>query len=280
MDSSDGNYVISSLEKNRRVLIKYIPKILIHQKVQDVHKIRVAVKKINSTYGLIEFIFPGTFNRKEHYGKIKDIFQRLGKLREIQLHDGYIKKRSLPASCLKPYKKFHLTEKERIKRKLKLALKTFDESSIGKSIRLTERLCLSLNNKEFLRATKRFIKKEVREINTLLVEHDSPGKIHTIRKLLKSLTYKVTFLNAIKPGVTKDALISLLKETETLIGAWHDKVRLIQYINKFKERNLNAKPDTIKPFNALIGKLSIENAIILSRLKPKLKDIMLTLKSI
>lgn len=279
MPSNAGKYIANSLEKNLHVSAKYLPGVLSNPGERSLHKIRVAIKKINAAYRLLEFLIPDGFSRKKHYRKFEKIFDSLGKLRELQLNDSYMESCHLPAASQKMYAAFYASERNKAQRKNKEALKKFDVNFLFKSTKQVNKLTRNLKDDGVLQKTKQFILAEANQIKKLLKDYDNPDKVHKIRKFLKELNYNAKFLNNIKPSEKAEQLIIRLKEAETLIGTWHDKVALIYYIQKLTEKNNDAKPASIKPFNKIIARLSGENKNTLSQLKPKLEKMMAKLNS-
>lgn len=279
MYSNTGNFITKSLNQNQKIIIKYLPVILSDFNKKDLHKVRVTIKKMNATYRLLEFLIPGGFDYKKHYQKLEDIFQSIGKLRELQLYNSYIDHYHLPVASQKLYSKFHSSEIIRTKRKNKEVIKQFDKDSFHNSTKSVKKLIQNLNDEKILVKIMQFIANEANGIKNLFQDYDNPVKIHIIRKILKSLTYNAETLNNLKSSRKISNLIPRLKEAETLIGIWHDKVALIKFINRLIEKNLGSKPDSIEPFNNIITRLSAENRNILSQLKPKLEDIIATISS-
>jgi CHAD domain-containing protein len=280
MYSNKGKYLIKSFKQSQKILLRQLPGISSKLKRKNLHKARIAIKKINTVYRLLDFIDPDTFNRKKHYKTVGKIFRSLGKLRELQLNDNYIKSQHLPFASQKLYSIHTATEKLKAERKAQKAITKFDKISFHKSTKLVNKLAHNLDNDTVLIKTKQFIPQETNEIKILFKDYRNQDKVHKIRKILKSIHYTIDFLNNIDPSLKSSTILQRLKEAETLIGKWHDNVALLQFIHKLPEKSPGVKPKIIEPFNKISTTLSEENITILNQLEPKLENIIKKLDSL
>jgi len=55
-------------------------------KPDEIHRLRVSIKRIKAVYQLLEEFSNGKFNAGKHYSIFKKIFNEAGKLREVQIN--------------------------------------------------------------------------------------------------------------------------------------------------------------------------------------------------
>ncbi len=175
---------------------------------------------------------------------------------------------------------FLSTERKKATEKLEYAVKNFDNKSLEHSIGIISYLCKNLSRILLETKTKQFIREKTKRIITLIKGDSTTQKIHEIRKQMKSINYTLIFLRKVNASEKINRIRSPLVEASKVIGAWHDRIKLIHFMDKLLAENAYAKPDIIKPFRTIKNKLSHENLNTLTLLKPKLEYIILTLKSL
>ena len=65
---------------------EYSEKTFHGQEMEDIHQLRVSIKKIRSLLDLFIKTFKTNIRKKEYYSLLKEIFQSAGKVREIQIN--------------------------------------------------------------------------------------------------------------------------------------------------------------------------------------------------
>jgi CHAD domain-containing protein len=193
------------------------------------------------------------------YKKTRKIFKALGRLRNLQHNDRYIKKSQLPAASQKVYDSFYAIKKHRVSKRTHKALNHFKLDSFNKLVNKVQKLSWSLTDEEISIKAGEFVFDKMKKADALLILKNSENhrKIHAIRKLLKLLQY--TLNSILNFSFTRKDIVTKLKEMETYLGTWHDKFVLIQFIRKLMEENQKLKPASMEPFYLMEERLSIEN---------------------
>lgn len=231
----------------------------------DIHRLRVDIKKLRALYRLMELLYPKQYEAKEHMPPLKKVFKHAGEIREMQVNLDYIKQYKLPAGIVKPYIAFLKEHGKEARHRLKRNIKHYKED--GGTLTKTELSALykqlSILNIEHI------LYDETKSIQNLVHDKLTVNRLHEIRKRLKSLAEVIKLVTCINPGFLPEALPAVLKQTETLIGQWHDRIVLIQSLNSYMaECKL---PDTdITAIKKVISAIRLRNKTQLELLKHKL----------
>lgn len=183
------------------------------------HKLRVEIKKLNSSFDLINFCST-TFKRKATYKPYKIIFDKAGKVRELQIEDEMLNN-YFGSKMIKDYRKGL--------KKLRLKAENDFFSLVNK------KLMDQLHKKKHsiiphLRAidskkTAIYLEKKENQIKELLHrEIIQTEQIHELRKELKVLNYNKAITSKEKHS-TQDVLPEIL-------GKWHDCQVIIKHLEK------------------------------------------------
>ena len=216
----------------------------------NIHKIRVEIKKINSLFHLLEFC-SNDFNRKSSFKPYKKIFQMAGKIRDIQLEEDLLKKKDALNDYFKVLKEqkhsyqisFNLIVQKQVKKIMSVDQET-DYFSLADSKKIS-----------------RYIKSMQIQLEHIFHQsHLQSSQIHSLRKVLKEIGYNAEGLN-LRRGET----LSNDKLT-TLIGKWHDNLILTGQLNlALSDRDL--EPTEKPKIENLIERLSMENTALLEQIE-------------
>lgn len=280
MHSKAGTYLTALLKKHQQRIIEYLPGISPHAKKKDIYKVRVSIKKIDTVYRLLDFAFPSEFSRKKEYEKIKKLFKRLGKYRELQLCNEYVKSLYLPYNSVTLYRQFYTSEKHKALKHLKKEIVNFDKNTLKDSVALAEKTYSIWKDADAIRKIKEYIGLQVTEMKKALADFGKRENIHTIRKQMKAIKYELILFGEIRPSGKIKQRIAYLEDTETLIGNWHDRINQIDFLTKLKIKKLKNMPVEKESFSATIRRLANDNKITLTELKPRINDIIVTLATL
>ncbi|MEO8151010.1 MAG: CHAD domain-containing protein [Bacteroidia bacterium] len=190
---------------------------------ETLHKLRVDIKKIHFL-----LLFIGYFNHRKNihdlYLPYRKIFKSIGVIRELQLKQKLLIEYDPGKETIKEQNKLLKKEKKLAKNFL---------SHIHEYLKLidaTNKIALTIfekfpvfNEMEFLHSLSLLTKRQFSKIN---VEH-----LHESRKTLKTIIYsKQLFPHA---AVFRKILnVKVADDLQDLIGAWHDKTVLADWMNQ------------------------------------------------
>ena len=77
---------IQHFEKHLSAFRKYLKKTQKNQGVEDIHELRVSIKKLRAILSLLEISSKGQITKKKHYDLFYNLFKSCGKVREAQVN--------------------------------------------------------------------------------------------------------------------------------------------------------------------------------------------------
>lgn len=206
--------------------------------VEDLHKLRVEIKKQRAFFRFLEELPGGVFNKSEHFHILASIFKPGGRLRETHVNQGLLK--LYRSYSLEGYKKFLAWRNIKQTKKLAKALRQFDLVEFKTLNREVVKLLETIGFEPVQSKSLAFIKSELNSIKLLRPQISNEEDLHQIRTHTKALGYITKFLNKLSPQQQLIDLLKMAKPTEKLIGNWHDRVVLRISLESYVRKNPDA----------------------------------------
>lgn len=225
--------------KRIKILLNSFPE---SNDLEILHRVRLEIKKIKTLLRLINY---NNKSFKEHSAFIpfRTIFRACEKIREPQVLHMLVTKFTGDTEVPAP----HSTV---------LIQQFTDEIPFHlKNVKKQEKILLMEIEKVKSTTYKRYLKKKTRKLKHTLLHAFNVGELHAIRKLIKEIYYLLCINNK------KRSIDPFFRESDILIGGWHDKAIVIQTVKKSDP----SQPDLIK-------KLQQEKRADITRLKRLIKD--------
>jgi CHAD domain-containing protein len=214
-----------------REALKYADKTVQGFDPEDIHKMRVALKKIKAAFYFEQFYLPQL--SEEELKKSKKIFSDGGKIRELQLLKDAVKDFSDGNEITKEKVLNDLRRKEKgAKKKFhhhfrdsgKNALKALRKTMISEAKKLSDA--------DF----KLYFQSMLENIRIQIQAAQSEKDYHEFRKQLKELKYNLNFADE----DSKRMVFAIfpekeLSQLEEYLGNWHDQVIIIAWLKKLSE---------------------------------------------
>jgi CHAD domain-containing protein len=200
-------------QKRFKRLRKYLKHFPAEGGKEELHQIRVEIKKIKALLRLIHY-HDKNFHDHKNYIPFRIIFREAGKIREVGLRK----------ELLEQYTQIHVPFYQSPNR-----LQTKFIQSTPTHIRLIKKHQKALLKKiDLIKASTyhQYLKKKKRELTKKLRPDFKQHDLHLLRKLIKEITY----LSQIT--IRKNKIEPFLIESASMIGQWHDKKILIPWIRK------------------------------------------------
>jgi len=194
-----------------------------HSKIseEDIHKLRVAIKRIKSLSELILFCVPD-FKSKKFLKRYNKIFSAAGKARELQLEISMLKNLEIFDS-VKNYG-HHLNM---ILKKKKRRLFSLSDSEMIHKLEKRSQIILRCFDTVSKNKVNRFLEEKTDEIRKLMETRNlKTEEVHRLRKILKELYYTVLIFRV------KDDRFKYIDDFQELLGQWHNDVVLKGYLEK------------------------------------------------
>ena len=179
---------------------------------EELHQIRLEIKKIKAVLRLIHFNDKEFLDHK-HFIPLRTIFRETGKIRDAGLRK----------ELLDQYTQIHTP----FFRSPDKALNQFmiELPAHKKAVRKQKKIVLKEIKKIKSRTYTLYLHKKNKELTDMLSERFSQKDLHGMRKLIKEVIY----LTSVKTKKTK--IDPVLIQSAELIGNWHDKKILIPWIH-------------------------------------------------
>jgi len=206
--------------------------------VEDIHQMRVAVKRIRAVLRLLEFISGGKFNKKDHFILFRKLFKSSGKLREMQVSLSLVN--SLDQSLLYEFKEYLHHRQLKAIPKLNRRLAGFDSFELNEINNSLYEYIDGLSLDVILERSRGYISEKIHKIK-LLLKDPNDKNLHRVRFHTKELKEIHRIINSINPQEKSLIFENTLKEFNQQIGDWHDKVILIELLVKFIDRKTDLK---------------------------------------
>ena len=117
-------------------------------------------------------------------------------------------------------------------------------------------------------------------VKYLLTGWNDPGNIHLIRQNINAMAAIVNQVSHVAPMAGLNQLRLELTRTEIAIGEWHDKVVIINTMERLMKTTPYAKAGSHGHFLDFKDQLMQENAAVMEKLEPEIRAFVLLIKSI
>ena len=196
---------------------------------EELHKMRVALKKVVAAFHLTSFLMPSRL-QKEDLHKLRKIFKAAGKVREIQLMWSRLK--DIPSgdeSVDDALKEYFKEEEKSAKKKFRHAYNSSDKDIDELREKITESL-----QQAGRMSRAPYFEQHVHMISKTIASRDLNEKgLHELRKHLKELKYNLKMATRRIIRQVENALpVTWMNECEDVIGKWHDEVMFIVFFKK------------------------------------------------
>lgn len=199
--------------------------------VEDIHQLRVSIKKLRAVWSLIEKINKDKFDKKNHFQIVKNLFKKAGYLREAQLNLAMLKNETSP--YIGNYIDFLNTIKQDNQILLSYQIEhfNFDEFNLINSD--LKNYLLELSDMKILLKAELFINKVIKKTQKLHALLPNEEKLHDIRIYLKTVNEVLSIMLEIEEDKKIKKLHKNLKKLNEKIGDWHDLIVLQNSIKKY-----------------------------------------------
>jgi len=238
-----NNYVNHQLDSIEQQLIIYT----LTKEPECLHQLRVDIKKIKAIYSFANAVF----EKKYKLTKLKQLFDKAGVIREIQIHINQLE------LLLPPTRK---VIKELKKKEASLILQFIKclNQNLNIIYNFHKNSCLpnKLPNEKVI---VRYFNKEKKSA-TIKLKNAERDELHNYRTKIKKLMYLYNFFPNKTQKVIQFNKVKIKKIQEQL-GDWHDNYATINYLSNLKmpgsysKQILQWREKEEKQFNNLLSKI-------------------------
>jgi CHAD domain-containing protein len=248
--------------------------------IEDIHKARVDVKKINALFILFETVSPGFSSKTQSCHLFKDLFRTAGTIREIQLMLLYLESKNDPDPVLAEFQKWLIRRNQTQIRQFLKSVIGFDKNALKDLAKSVKKLLGRVSKKQLLRSSMEMIYLNSLRVKYLVSGWDNPENIHRIRRYVKAVGAVTNQILEVSPDAGLDQLRRGVTSTEEKIGGWHDQVVFIYSMNRFMKTPAYLKASSHSNFLALRDQLMNGNAALLENLHPEIKSFVILINKL
>ncbi len=260
------NHVLNYFTEREKEFLRRLGNLKTNLEVEDVHQLRVEIKKIRSVLQLLDHI-PGSTSDPGAYRKIlRQLFRPAGRLREAQINLDLAEQQR--GFSLPEYRKYLQVRINEQAGKLRSALNRFDKNRFLEFNGKIKNRTGSFDARSVQNYIEQYMQKQLFLVKQSGRAMQQKKQIHKTRKYLKALGYILNMAMEWDHDQETDSVYILIKNTETLIGNWHDLEMLNSSLKKFGK-----KPDGLNEqneINRLTAKLKDEQSDLLALVQKNL----------
>lgn len=239
----------------------YFQKTLKDQGIEDVHQLRVTVKKLRAIWALMESVTDGNWTKEGHSSLISNLFSEAGELREAQINLVMIAR--FKVRYLIPYTEYLRTIQRNASQRLLIEMKAFDFNRFQVLNRELSEKMKDYPRDIILRQSISYVLKKTHKVYRIKDELPNDRRLHKIRIHLKAVAEILNIITKIEAKSGLKKYLNKVKSLNRQIGKWHDYVILIKSIKQFV--NTDPEKNDNKRLQSLI--IRIENQQVLRQEK-------------
>jgi CHAD domain-containing protein len=201
------------------------------QGVEDVHQLRVFIKRIRTVLSLTQIFSGKVFNKKPHYELFSPLFRKAGFLREIHVNQALLYEAG--PGLLPLYQDYLSESKDSATADLLTEGANFDFSAFEVLNKpLLERMD-TLSDGQVAKQSAAYLMGKLNKVGALLDLLNDNQKVHKIRIHLQNVRAALRLMHDLNPSTEIEKLQSDSELLTDLIGRWHDVAVFVEALNHY-----------------------------------------------
>lgn len=222
---------------------------------EEIHKMRVETKRLRSLFRLLNRLGGKKSDTKRALKLILPVFKSAGEMRDTSQNKKLARQFKEP--MMKGFKEYLNGVEKKQGEKLRLEIKNFSKKKYRRSNTDLVMDFKKLDHDHVEKRSKEYLQKLMDRVKTFIPDINNDETFHEIRKRLKDIKTVDQLLNDLYPEKTAGKLLSKVKNIEQRIGSWHDRIMLIEEIEKYLKK-VKRKSDKVQ-FAAIIAGIKSRN---------------------
>ncbi|WP_346862139.1 CHAD domain-containing protein [uncultured Draconibacterium sp.] len=240
----------------------FFRKTLETQEMEDIHELRVNIKKLRTICTLIQEASFEKLKKEPCFELFSNLFRVAGMLREAQINLEIIENKQF--DFLIPFVQYLKNSQDKYSKQLLETMLVFDQEKLQVLNNDLIRNVQNLSNDLVLKESVNLAIQKTLNVIQLKDTLQAKNNLHQIRIQQKAVHELLGIIVELHPDSTLDKLKNEIKLFNIEIGNWHDYKVLHQALNEFTDKN----QDTInvRYFNSLIEGIEKEQELKQTRL--------------
>ena len=246
----------------------YFDQTMKRQEVEDVHQLRVFIKRIRTVLSLTQIFSDEVFNKKPHYELFSPLFSKAGFLREIHVNEALLYEAG--PDMLPLYQDYLSERKNSATADLLAEGNTFNFSVLETLNKpLLERMN-TLSAGQVAKQSATYFTGKLNKVGALLNLLNENQKVHKMRIHLQNIRAALRLMYDLNPSADIEKLQSDTELLTDLIGRWHDVTVFVEELNHYatssdRKRGNDQLENVIGQFNGEKESTRIEIGIALKQ---------------
>ena len=225
-----NNHLTLHLDELFDQAITSYTKIRTGEEVEAIHQLRVSLKKINAIFRLLSLVSPETFNAKSTFKPLKKLFDRLGKVRDLQIAQQVIAhydlERTAYSANLETFinKRLLLAQNQLIVCSKKHTGVNHFEQVINAVQKLRP-----IGKARWLSGSSQYVLNQGQLIEAL-VRSRKRDKWHKIRIAVKRIRFVIDWALSLDSDYIPSDQYKKIRILGELLGDWHDRVIVLEMV--------------------------------------------------
>lgn len=224
--------LVGYFSKQMELYNKRLARVGKKQDPENIHKLRLSIKKLRSILRMVEIAGKGKFSKKAHFDLLSKVFSEAGKVREIQMNLELIHQQK-GAKAIE-YDAYFEKKLKRSITNLKAVIGEFDKKKLRRLNKRFLRLSTSLKSDRVARLGLRFMRKRYDYVNTTIRKNGDPELLHKVRINLKMMLETLIILRKVRSTQMMEKVKGELAVLNQHLGEWHDYQVLIEALKTIK----------------------------------------------
>ncbi|GAA4848303.1 CHAD domain-containing protein [Algivirga pacifica] len=225
-----SQHLCNYYEKLQNEFYQHTRNTLFRREEEDIHQLRVTVKKLRALLHLIAYSSEGIYHSSSHLTIFKPLFKAAGTIRDLQIHLKLLEKEDTPS---------FLTQKlqQEIEIQQTLLTQQLIHFDFQRLLQLDQHLVKVIKHQstsKILSDLKSYVQREQQQVEELLKEDHPYQHLHEVRKHLKKVATILDLGLHIRSSKKLEEQLQAVKTTNTLLGEWHDWDVLAEKLQTFK----------------------------------------------
>ncbi|SVA56276.1 uncharacterized protein METZ01_LOCUS109130, partial [marine metagenome] len=211
------------------------------QGVEDVHQLRVFIKRIRTVLSLTQIFSGEGFNKKPHFELFSPLFRKAGFLREIHVNEALLYEAG--PGFLPLYRDYLSESKDSATADLLAEGANFNFSAFEVLNKpLLERMN-TLSDGQVAKQSAAYLTGKLNKVGALLNLLNDNQKVHKMRIHLQNVRAALRLMHDLNPSVEIEKLQSDTELLTDLIGRWHDVAVFVGALNHYATSSDRKKGD-------------------------------------
>ena len=218
----------------------YLTRTRQYQKEEDIHQMRVSVKRLRAGWDLLQYLSDGEVQRSAVLKPYKLLFRKAGKLREAQVNEN----RAALEGNDEAVQLFRQNQENHRQELIRFMLEWNPPADTMNQV--PEEIS-KLTNRQVLQQSAQLVQQKISEA----AQDSKKKKLHDARKHLKVVQEVLRIMHFIDEDKVPKNLVKQVKKVTSLLGTWHDYEVLAKALEKH-----NPSPDYKKEQKKLLKKIA------------------------